>query len=67
LFIDEDKISIFWRGYDHGNQQISSFPKLHIKQLKQFEGFRIFTNFIEPLLQENELNNPGNSAKISHA
>jgi len=35
--------------YDHGNQQHSPFPKLHIKLLEQFEGSRTFTNFIELL------------------
>jgi hypothetical protein len=36
--------------FDHGNQQNLPFPKLHIELLKQFEGSRTFTSFIEPLL-----------------
>jgi len=44
--------------YDHGNQQNPPFPKLHIELLKQFEGSRTFTNFIEPLLPRNRTEQP---------
>jgi len=42
-----------WASIDYRNQQNAPFSKLHIKLLKQFEGSRTSTNFIEPLLPKN--------------
>jgi hypothetical protein len=44
--------------YDHRNQPISPFSKLHIELLEQFEGSITFTNFIEPLLPKNRTEQP---------
>jgi hypothetical protein len=41
-----------------GRSPRDCFPISHIEPFKQFEGSRTFTNFIEPLLSKNELNNP---------
>jgi hypothetical protein len=50
--------------YDLRNQRNPPFSKLHIELLKQFEGSRTFTDFIEPLLPKNELNNPGSLCMV---
>ena len=42
------------------------FSKLHIVLLEQFKGYRIITNFIEPLLPKNELKNPANTHVHTH-
>ena len=46
------------RLHPHAQITTNRFPKLHIEPFKQFEGSITFTNFIEPLLPKNELNNP---------
>jgi len=44
--------------YDHRNQQNPPFSKLHIELLKQFDGSRTFSNFIEFLLPKSRTEQP---------
>ena len=41
-----------------GRSPRTRFPELHIKPFEQFEGFRTFTNFIEPLLPKKRTEQP---------
>jgi hypothetical protein len=49
-----------------GRSPRTRFPELHIKPFEQFEGFRTFTNFIEPLLPKKRTEQPWFLRHIRH-